>query len=66
MKGGRSGDAARNAEFIAFTAARLFTLVLRYMTPPSVPAATSSRTALNEASPASSPLKPTMIICPAI
>src|SRR6185312_8880973 len=64
--GGRSGEAARNAAFIAFTAARLLTFGLRYIRPPSVPAAISSRIALTEASFTSSPLKPTMIIWPAI
>ena len=59
-------DAGYQAAFMAPTALRLATFGLRYITPPSRPAAISFLSAATEASPALSPANPTTIICPAI
>jgi hypothetical protein len=66
MNGFRSGAAARNASFIAITALRLATLVLRNITPPISPLAISARISATDLSSTLSPTKPTTIICPAI
>src|SRR5262245_29319489 len=66
MNGGRSGEAALKAAFIAVTALRPATLVLRYITPPMPPSAISRVTAATDLSSGELPAKPTTIICPAI